>query len=192
MNAEMDAPSLVLFAGTQMITSGGRKEIAEGVAELQAHGDARPLLVFDSVTGEQVDIDLRENPASDDAAVDEAPVRGPGRPRLGVVSREVTLLPRHWEWLSAQPSGASAALRRLVDQARRQNESADRIRRSQEAAFRFMSAMAGNEPGFEEACRSLFAGDERGFRSHVEGWPDDVAGLATKLAADAFSAGSAG
>lgn len=187
----MTAQQLALFAGPQMIVMGGRDEIAGTIARLRTQGDARSLLVFDSATGEQVDLDPRERSVLD-AEADEASTRGPGRPRLGVVSREVTLLPRHWEWLNAQPSGASAALRRLVDQARRENESADRVRRSQEAAFRFMTAMAGNEAGFEEACRSLFAGDEHGFRSHVEGWPADVARFAARLAGGAFTAEDAG
>ena len=76
-----------------------------------------------------------------------------------MVAREVTLLPRHWEWLAQQSGGASVALRRLVDQARRGTEDKDRIRRAQEAAYRFMSAMAGNRPNFEDAIRALFAGD---------------------------------
>ncbi|MCL4078428.1 DUF2239 family protein [Coriobacteriia bacterium Es71-Z0120] len=187
----MTEQALTLFADAEAVASGGRAEIAAAIAELLERDDPRTLLVFDDVTGEQVDIDRRE--ASSAGAPAEAPERkGPGRPRLGVVSREVTLLPRHWEWLNAQPSGASAALRRLVDQARRQNERGDRVRRSREAAFRFMTAMAGNLVGFEEACRSLFAGDERGFESHLAAWPEDVARFSAKLAADAFDAEDAG
>ena len=106
-----------------------------------------------------------------------------------MVGREVTLLPRHWEWLNAQPGGASVTLRRLVERARREGAGADRVRRSQEAAFRFMSALAGNEPGFEEACRALFARDAVSFQTHVDSWPGDVRDYATALAADAFGAG---
>ncbi|HZJ02412.1 MAG TPA: DUF2239 family protein, partial [Thermoleophilia bacterium] len=105
----------------------------------------------------------------------------------GVVGREVTLLPRHWEWLNAQPGGASVALRKLVEQARRANEGKDRVRRSQEGAFRFMSAMAGNEPGFEEATRALFAGDRQRFEHHSESWSVDLRDYARALAADAFA-----
>ena len=90
--------------------------------------------------------------------------RGPGRPKLGVVAREITLLPRHWDWLAQQKGGASVAIRKLVDEARRVNEDGDRIRLAQEAAYRFMSAMAGNRPHYEEAIRALFAADSASFR----------------------------
>ena len=102
------------------------------------------------------------------------------------MGREVTLLPRHWEWLNAQPGGASVALRKLVEQARRGNQEADRTRRSREAAFRFMSAIAGNEPGFEEASRALFAGDGDAFTHQTEAWPMDVRNFARVLAVDGF------
>ncbi len=185
----MTERALTLFADTQAVASGDRQTIAAAIAGLLESDDRRTLLVFDDITGEQVDVDPRDTSAADAPATEDAPQRkGPGRPRLGVVSREVTLLPRHWEWLSAQPSGASATLRRLVDQARRQNERGDRVRRSREATFRFMTAMAGNEVGFEEACRSLFAGDEAGFTSHLAAWPEDVARFSVRLAADAFVA----
>lgn len=112
--------------------------------------------------------------------------RGPGRPKLGVVAREVTLLPRHWDWLNGQPGGASVALRKLVEEARRANEGKDRLRRAQENAYRFMSAMAGNEPGFEEATRALFAGDRARFDEETKAWPEDVREHARKVAATAF------
>ena len=117
--------------------------------------------------------------------------RGPGRPKLGVVAREVTLLPRHWDWLNAQPGGASVALRKLVDEARRTNEGPDRVRQSQEAAYRFMSVMAGNRAGFEEATRALFAGHQERFNQMVEPWPDDIRNHAKKLAGVAFQIPSA-
>ncbi len=112
--------------------------------------------------------------------------RGPGRPKLGVVAREVTLLPRHWEWLNSQPGGASVALRKLVDDARHTNADKDTIRRSQEAAYRFMSAMAGNLPGFEESTRALFAGNENKFRELIAEWPQDIGQYAQKLASAAL------
>jgi hypothetical protein len=105
---------------------------------------------------------------------------------LGVVAREVTLLPRHWEWLNGQPGGASVALRKLVEEARRANETKDRARRSQEAAYRFLSAMAGNLPGFEEATRAFFAGDRSRFDDMVEPWPADVRDHSRRMAAAAF------
>jgi hypothetical protein len=108
--------------------------------------------------------------------------RGRGRPKLGVVAREVTLLPRHWDWLATQPGGASVALRKLVEEARRTGGDRDRSRAARDAAYHFMSAMAGNLPGFEEASRALFADDRRRFAGLIAGWPDDVRDHAVKLA----------
>ena len=117
----------------------------------------------------------------------EGPSRPRGRPRLGVVSREVTLLPRHWDWLATQPGGASAAVRRLVDEARQTRAAADRRRAAQEAAYRFMSAMAGDEPGFEEAIRALFVADDARFAEFSADWPRDVRDHARTLAARAMA-----
>ncbi|WP_107313666.1 DUF2239 family protein, partial [Burkholderia metallica] len=108
--------------------------------------------------------------------------RGRGRPKLGVVSREVTLLPRHWEWLAAQPGGASVALRKLVEDARRTHAAADRLRDAQTRAYHFMSAMAGDLPGFEEAARALYANDPARLAELVAGWPEDVRDHALALA----------
>jgi hypothetical protein len=118
--------------------------------------------------------------ADADARVTEP--RGRGRPKLGVVSREVTLLPRHWEWLTAQPGGASVALRKLVDEARRTHAEKDRCRSAQERAYHFMSAMAGDMPSFEEAARALFANDQSRLRELVAAWPEDVRDYAIELA----------
>jgi hypothetical protein len=94
----------------------------------------------------------------------------------------VTLLPRHWEWLAAQPGGASVALRKLVEEARRANAGADRVRRAREAAYHFTHALAGDLPGFEEATRALFAGDRARFERHAASWPADVREHAVRLA----------
>ena len=160
------------------------KKIAGGtssqVAAVIRHWPQGTVLVFNDSNGQQMDLDLRDaDPAQDTAT---AETRGRGRPRLGVVAREVTLLPRHWDWLSAQPGGASVALRKLVDEARRTRGDADRMRAAQEAAYRFMSAVAGNLPGFEEALRALFAYDRRRFSDLVAKWPEDVRDYAVKLA----------
>ena len=141
-----------------------------------------------------IDLDLRGSRADIAARLAAAageppgPPRGRGRPKLGVVAREVTLAPRHWEWLAAQPGGASAALRRLVEEARRsERRKGPRALRRQEAAYRFMAAMAGDLPGFEEATRALFAKDRQRFERHVAQWPDDVSAYATKLAEPAWA-----
>jgi uncharacterized protein len=188
------------FAGTERIASGDLAEVATAAKRLLEAGDSRILLVFDDVTAEQVELDLRgsvddvraryETNAPSATASDSSEVvthRSPGRPKLGVVGREVTLLPRHWEWLSAQPGGASIALRRLVEQARSASEPLDRVRRSQEVAHRFMTAMAGNEPGFEEALRALFASEYERFETCIAGWPADVRDFARSLAAASFA-----
>lgn len=161
-------------------------------------GPRAPVLIFDDVTSELIEVDFRgtvaavlkrlsEAPAKSEPASDTAP-RAVGRPKLGVVAREVTLLPRHWDWLNSQPGGASVALRKLVEQARRVNGDKDRVRQAQEAAYRFMSAIAGNEPGFEEATRALFAGNPVRFDEQIQSWPVGVRDHAKKLAAGAFGA----
>lgn len=194
----MHSQSVTAFAGPERIASGDPARVATVVAERQRSGDDRALLVFDDQTGAAVDLELQailqgaaHHPVMShdtDPAVPDVPGRrGPGRPKLGVVAREVTLLPRHWEWLAAQPGGASVALRKLVERARRESGAGDRVRRAQEAAYRFMTAMAGDAPGYEEACRALFAGNAEGFARHVAGWPDDVRAYARELAAPAFN-----
>src|SRR5262249_31788584 len=141
-------------------------------------------LVFNDETGSQVDVDSRGTSEEVSARYAERPLgeaRGRGRPRLGVVARGVTLLPRHWDWLNNKPGGASVALRKLVDEARRNSGDRDRVRGAQEAAYRFLSAVAGNLPGFEEALRALFAYDRRRFGDLIAGWPDDVRDYAIRL-----------
>jgi hypothetical protein len=147
-------------------------------------GTGTPVFIFDDATGRVIDFDTRGTDAEVVARLAPAAEepRGRGRPKLGVVAREVTLLPRHWDWLSTQPGGASVALRKLVEQARRSSGDADRRRATQEAAYRFLSAVAGDLPGFEEAARALFAYDRRGFGDRIAAWPEDVRDHAVKLA----------
>ncbi len=160
------------FEGNRKVATGSLDEVVESVRGALESG--APVFIYDDVTGRVIDIDLRAKPV-------EEP-RGVGRPKLGVVAREVTLLPRHWDWLNTQPGGASVALRKLVEEARKTRGDADRRRASQEAAYRFMSAAAGDLPGFEEAARSLFAYDRRRFGEMVAGWPEDVRDHVVKLA----------
>jgi hypothetical protein len=186
------------FAGTRCIGSGDLKEVALKAKRVIDRGGLAPVLIFDDISSELIEVDFRgtpgdvlkrlSEPASGGASAQPGPesARGPGRPRLGVVAREVTLLPRHWDWLSSQPGGASVALRKLVEEARRVNAGKDRVRLAQEAAYRFMSAVAGDEPGFEEALRALFAGKPGRFEEQIAAWPVDVRDHAKKLAAGAF------
>jgi len=194
--------SCTAFGGDRRIASGDLVEVVKTVKEIIDHGDQAPVLIFDDSSGEIVEVDFRGTeedvlkklktpPASVESTAalsKSAPDsrRGPGRPRLGVVSREVTLLPRHWSWLNSQPGGASVALRKLVEEARRVNRDRDKIRHAQEVAYRFMNAMAGDLPGFEEALRALFAADPDRFNEAAASWPTDIRDHAGNLSRAAF------
>jgi len=175
------------FDGERLLAEGRLIDVALAVKAAIASGAEGPVLTFEDATGGVVDLDLRGSRADIAARLGEAAGEPPrGRPRLGVVAREVTLLPRHWEWLAAQPGGASAAVRRLVEEARRAGDAKARVRVSQGAAYKFMAAMAGDLPGFEEASRALFAGDRARFEKTTSGWPADVRAYAARLAAAAL------
>jgi hypothetical protein len=182
------------FMGDQRLVSGPLAEVALAVLKASKSPATEPIVIFDDANGRPIDLDLRgterdivarlPQPASNpETAADDLPEpRGRGRPKLGVVAREVTLLPRHWEWLGAQPGGASVALRKLVEEARRASGDRDRSRAARDAANHFMSVMAGNLAGFEEASRALFADDRRRFVELIAGWPGDVRDHIVKLA----------
>jgi uncharacterized protein len=174
--------SYTAFQRLDRVANGTLAEVAVFLKDKPQGGE---FLVFDDDTGRQIDLDTRGTPAEIFRRYSEmAPSepRGRGRPRLGVVAKEITLLPRHWDWLSTQPGGPSVALRKLVDQARRVSGDRDRVRAAQNAAYSFMSAIAGNLPGFEEAARALFAYDRRRFGELIAGWPQDVRDYAIQLA----------
>jgi thiamine kinase-like enzyme len=179
---------LTAFAGTRRIVSGSPSLVTAKVQEALTKGEPAPVLVFDDLTGRQIDLDLRQLPdkAPANATQHLTEPRTAGRPRLGVVAREVTLLPRHWDWLSRQKGGGSAALRRLIDQARRQSMDEEAMRAAREAVYRFMTSMAGDSPGYEEALRALFAGDARRFSNLTSAWATDVREFIWKLAPAAF------
>ena len=173
--------SYTAFHGLHRVATGTANDLLK-LLKVKPQGE---VIVFDDSTGSQTDFDFRDKPAEiadGPSSVAPAEPRGRGRPRLGVVAKEVTLLPRHWDWLNAQAGGASVALRRLVDEARKTSGDRARLRAAQEAAYRFMSAIAGNLPGFEEATRALFAYDRRSFTHHIANWPEDVRDYAVKLA----------
>ena len=183
------------FQGSHRLATGPLAEVALAVKKA-ADRAAAAILIFDDATGRPIDLDLRGSdadivarlpqPADATQPPNPAAPRGRGRPKLGVVAREVTLLPRHWDWLASQPGGASVALRKLVHAAQQASALADRRRASQEAAYRFMVAVAGNRPGFEEATRALFAADAARFTAHTARWPRDVREHARRLAANAM------
>jgi hypothetical protein len=187
----MTIASLIAFAGSRRIAQGDALAVALAVRQTRDRGEAAPILVFETLTGRPVDLDLRGTPEEIGSRLAPATPstqtpRGPGRPRLGVVAREVTLLPRHWDWLAGQPGGASVMLRKLVNEARHASEAKDRVRLAREAAYRFMNAMAGNEPHFEEAIRALFAGEAERFKGLIQDWPADLREHVETLASDAF------
>jgi len=178
-----DAPSWTLFAGERRLAAGAPADVAVAAHAAGAGDPEGPVLAFDDATGRLVDLDLRGTAAEIAARYTPAlPARPRGRPKLGVVAREVTLLPRHWEWLAAQPGGASVTLRKLVEQARRADDGAAARKARQEAAYRFMASMAGDLPGYEEALRALFADDQPRFEAQIARWPADVAAHARRLA----------
>lgn len=171
--------SFTAFEGVRQLASGDLAVVAEAARTALAHGAARVLVLQDR-TGAQIDL-----PAGPEPQPEPPPAGRPGRgrPKLGVVAREVTLLPRHWEWLATQPGGASAALRRLVEDARRSGEPADRAREAQTAVYRAMSVLGGDLPGYEEALRALYARDDGGFDAQITIWPVDVRAYVSRLAA---------
>ena len=190
----MDLTTYTAFNGTKQIASGSLIDVTLFVKDLTGDGDTAATVVFDDVTGKVVDLDVRGTvkeirkrlEAFQAPQQDEARRSGPGRPKLGVVSREISLLPRHWEWLAAQSGGASVTLRKLVDDARKKNVGRDKIRQSQDAAYRFMLTMAGDLAGYEEALRALYAKNAAQFKKLTADWPKDVRSHALKLSKAAF------
>lgn len=209
------APSVTAFAGAQLIARGAPLAVALALKAHAQRDESASILVFDDRDARPVEFDLRgtkkdiaarygepapqhaadgsaqegtaqEENAQEKSAQEESAPRGRGRPKLGVVAREVTLLPRHWDWLAAQPGGASVVLRRLVDGARHASEARERRRLAQEAAHRFMTALAGNLPDYENALRSLYAGERARFETSMAAWPEGVREYARELAAAAF------
>jgi hypothetical protein len=206
-------PHCTAFDGERLLANGPLDAVTLAVRHALAEGAVGPMLVFDDHSGRLVDIDVRplptppaisqgvdapasprsmaegstpRRPASRIERLAPALPRGPGRPKLGVVAREVTLLPRHWDWLAAQPSGASATLRRLVDEARRTGDGKARQRQAEEAVDRFMQAMTGNYTGHEEASRAFWRNERETFEALTAAWPSDVRDYLRQLAAVAW------
>jgi uncharacterized protein len=191
--------SYTAFAGHRLIASGELMEVALKTKEWLDRGESAPIRIFEDETGNPIDLDFRGTlyefldklakkraRRTETGQAEETKRSGPGRPKLGVISREVSLLPRHWEWLNSQPGGASVTLRKLVEEARLNSAGRDRARRSQEAAYKFMSAMAGDFPGFQEASRAFFAKNHERFDQLIQAWPEDVREHLRKLVAIAI------
>ena len=201
-------PVAIAFSGVTKIASGTLLEVALASKSLLERDANAPLLVLEYLSARVIELDLRGSgaqvaerisgasthesgtaePLETAETAETSEARGRGRPKLGVMAREVTLLPRHWSWLAEQPGGASVTLRKLVEQARHAGANKDVLRAAQESAYRFIAALAGNFPGFEEATRALFAPDPQRFATLVAPWVSDVRAHALLLAARAFDA----
>lgn len=182
-----DATTYTAFLGQQrLITAPLRAMLTHLKQHLDFAARTSPLVIFNDQTGKVVDFNLQGT--LEEVLEREAPEprSGPGRPKLGVVSREVSLLPRHWDWLESHPNGASAALRRLIDEARKADPVAERKRQAILPTDRFLIVMGGDLPGAEEASRALYNGDGATFRAAVQGWPEDIRNHVLHLSAAAF------
>ncbi|NIF59499.1 DUF2239 family protein [Enterobacter sp. Ap-916] len=185
----MSSVTLTAFMQRQLIAHGSLNELLRQLKATPIGNE--PVFIFHDQTGKRLDIHVNGDEASAIAAYPElaeqlteetAAVKTRGRPKLGVSAKEVTLLPRHWEWLATQPGGASATLRRLIEQARKASEPADNKRRRHESAYQFMHEVAGDLPEYETCLRALFADDEAAFNAAMEGWPQDIRRYAATLA----------
>ena len=193
MNKRSDRPSTA-FVEDALLAEGPLSAVALAVkAHLSESPDAS-VVIFDDDTGHVIDLNLqgsdsqiigRLDQVADGATTDKKPA-GRGRPNLGVIAREVTLLPRHWEWLAQQRGGASATLRRLIDAARKHDAPGEETSSARETTYRAMRVLAGNREGFEEAARALFAGDAESFDARLGSWPSPIGQYLRRIAKPAF------
>lgn len=182
------SPSYSAFAGDRLIAFGTLGDVLRAAKAYIDSGEDPQLLIFEDRSGRQLDFDFSGSPEEVLArALPPLARTGPGRPKLGVVSREVSLLPRHWEWLEAQPQGISAGLRRLVEEARKRNPGEQRARKGREALSKFMTAIAGDRPNYEEATRALFASDHARFEELIGDWPEDIRAHLLRVLEDSLS-----
>lgn len=188
---EAERHTYTAFGQERLVATGPLEEVALKTKEWLERGGA-PVLIFEDRSGQQIDLDLRGTPEETLERLREHPWlrgrqeaaekrTGPGRPKLGVVSREISLLPRHWDWLNEQPGGASVTLRKLVEDTMRRSQGKDRARRSRDAVSKFMWAMAGNLPGFEAASRAFTRKEHDAFDRLIEDWPADIREHVRKL-----------
>ncbi|WP_415063913.1 DUF2239 family protein [Bdellovibrio sp.] len=168
------------FADSKKVASGGAIDVAAKVKKFLKTDPKAQILIFDNISSNQIEIDFRGTPENviqrleDLFEASDVKKSGPGRPKLGVTAKEVTLLPDHWEWLARQPGGASVTLRRLVEEAKKKNQAKDLLRQAQESTYKFMTTMAGDLPHYEEALRALYAGETTKFEKMIADWPKDI------------------
>lgn len=195
----MEAKKYIAFADlTKKVASGSLADVAEKAKQYLLTRPDADVLIFDCVTSEQVEIDFRGSPETvrrraekvqgPDVEIqsDAGKKAGPGRPRLGVIAKEVTLLPQHWDWLNEQPGGASVTLRKLVEASIKKNSARDTIRRAQDAAYKFLVVTAGDRDQYEEVLRALYAQDLTKFSRLMMSWPKDLRDHALHLAEPSF------
>lgn len=172
------------FVGTKKLTEGPLSMIPVTIKQKLHDDELHDVLIFSDMTGQHVDLDLRGGVLDVQHrarmhAYNTYVAKSRGRPKLGVVSREISLLPRHWEWLETQSGGASATLRKLVEKASKMDSESER--QARDRTYQFLRVIAGDMPGYEEALRSLFRGDLELFSEQMKGWPEDVQTHARKL-----------
>lgn len=181
-----------VFEAAKMLFRGSLTEVVVKVKKRLGKSDHSPCSIFSDDTGKAIDFNFQGSEKDVlkrlEIFVSETPLEnsGPGRPKLGVISREVSLLPRHWEWLATQAGGASAVLRRLVDEAKKKSAEGNAIKQAQERVYKFLSVMAGDMPGYEEALRALYRKEEKKFALQIEAWPEDVKAYVLELAGPVF------
>ncbi len=164
------------FIGDRHLFTGDLKGmLSQTHAYISRHGE-EGLLIFDNFSGRQIDYNFR-------VSLEEllgkelppTPKKGPGRPRLGVVCGEISLLPRHWDWLQRQRQSASATIRRLIEAAMKEASPEEKTREAIDAAGKFLWTMAGNLSDFEEASRALYAQKWHILDAITAAWPEDIA-----------------
>jgi len=173
--------NMTVFMGQQVLVNGSTEDVLKVLKSRYELQDYSPVLVFEDATGNQMDFDLRGSMEEVLLRAGQSSSRSRGRPSLGVASREISLFPRHWEWLESQPRGVSATLRLLVEQERKRNPGAQERRRLQDAANRFLTAMAGNLPNYEEVTRALYADDHERLKILMADWPAGIRNFVHRL-----------
>ncbi|MDO9181477.1 MAG: DUF2239 family protein [Bacteriovorax sp.] len=181
------------FDGNKLLFQGPLSDIVLKIKKRLGKAENSSILIFSDSTGKTMDFNFQGNERDvqrrlEVYVTEEVPKdnSGPGRPKLGVISREVSLLPRHWEWLATQSGGASSTLRTLVEEAKKKLTNGNQIKQAQERTYKFISAIAGDFEGYEEALRALYKRDENNFLIQIQGWPNDVKNHAIEMATPAF------
>jgi hypothetical protein len=181
------------FEGTHRLVQGALQDVVLKIKKRLGKAENSSILIFSDETGKTMDFNFQGNEGDVlkrleiYVSKDEpGEASGPGRPKLGVVSREVSLLPRHWEWLATQPGGASATIRKLIEDARKKSSGHVSIKLIQERTYRFMSVMAGDLEGYEEALRALYKSDRKALINYIQDWPRDIKDHVLEMAAPAF------